>query len=810
MAIFEQGAFQQNPNDTPETIKRKRQMIREAMMNYGSASNVGEGIGQLLNGIATGVQMRGVDRAEQAGLASAGSARSKIYDAVLGSPKPVSSTSTPPAYSEDAPISATGVDVAKRLQADFGLSPGAAAGFAGNLAHESGNFKTLQEINPTVPGSRGGFGWAQWTGPRRRAFESWSAQNGLDPSSPEANYGFLKNELQNTPEGSVLASLKGVDDPTQAAQIVSEKFLRPGIPHMGSRISKAQQIAQALMGGQGQNVGRLDPNVGGMWTPETKDNVYDPAAVQQKLLSIKGTQVASLDPSIGGMWTPQTKDYKSPNPGVMDKNIEGMAYAAQQPQSGADKVFSAIMPQTQQTAPQMPMRGGSGLDVWQGRATQGTATDGTRLTRLPNGSIQRTNRFGVTERMSPEGESMGASMGARQPMQQPQQVAQAAFNPQPVAPLAAQQPAQTGQADSAPIPMSGGLNLQELMAQAQNPWLDESSRAFANDLIQKELQKQDPAYQQAQKMKDLEYQKTQLELDQMKNPPPKWDVVTGKDGSVFRINPQTGDHEVIYGPQAEPLKPTGDIQEYEYAKKQGFTGTFAEYQQQMKKAGAQSINIDQKAEGQFDKTLAEKQAASFDTMATEGMNAKADIAVIGELGNLLKGQGGMLTGLSGALAKYGIGGEGIGDLQAADALINKLIPSQRAPGSGSMSDRDVEMFRSSLPSLWKTPGGNQILLNTMQSLAQYKQAQGDIAQRVMIGEIDRKDAVRLLRELPNPLESFRSGTQAQPSAAPQAAPQSAPAQPSAAPIKIQSIEDYNRVPSGAQYVDPQGVVRIKK
>lgn len=143
----------------------------------------------------------------------------------------------------------TGTWLAEQLMRDFGLSPGAAAGFAGNLAHESGNFKTLQEINPTVKGSRGGFGWAQWTGPRRRQFENFTEQQGLDPTSPEANYGFLKHELSDTPEGGVLGALKGVNDPAQAARIVSEKFLRPGIPHMSSRINKANQIAGGIGSG---------------------------------------------------------------------------------------------------------------------------------------------------------------------------------------------------------------------------------------------------------------------------------------------------------------------------------------------------------------------------------------------------------------------------------------------------------------------------------------------------------------------------------------------------------------------------------
>ena len=56
------------------------------------------------------------------------------------------------------------------LARDFNLTPAQAAGIAGNLAHETGGFKHMQEIQPMIPGSRGGYGFAQWTGPRRRAF----------------------------------------------------------------------------------------------------------------------------------------------------------------------------------------------------------------------------------------------------------------------------------------------------------------------------------------------------------------------------------------------------------------------------------------------------------------------------------------------------------------------------------------------------------------------------------------------------------------------------------------------------------------
>lgn len=197
-----------------------------------------------------------------------------------------------------------------------------------------------------------------------------------------------------------------------------------------------------------------------------------------------------------------------------------------------------------------------------------------------------------------------------------------------------------------------------------------------------------------------------------------------------------------------------DVQEYEYAKNQGYTGTFQQWQLENKRASAANVNIDQKAESAFDKKLAEKQADIFSTMSTEGMNAKSDLAVINQLDDLMKGQGGTLTGLSGKLAQWGIPFSGADDLQAANALIAKLIPSQRQPGSGTMSDRDVEMFRASLPSLWNTPGGNTTIINVMRGLADYKQRQGEIADMVMEGEISRQEGRRMLRQLPNPLADF--------------------------------------------------------
>lgn len=138
---------------------------------------------------------------------------------------------------------------------DLRLTPHQAAGVMGNLAHESGWFKQMQEIKPTVPGSRGGFGWAQWTGPRRKAFEQWTRQNKLDPYSDEANFGFLKHELL-TSERPALEKLRKAKDPYQATQFFMGKvgdvtgFERPGIPHFGSRKVRAEKILSAYQSGK--------------------------------------------------------------------------------------------------------------------------------------------------------------------------------------------------------------------------------------------------------------------------------------------------------------------------------------------------------------------------------------------------------------------------------------------------------------------------------------------------------------------------------------------------------------------------------
>jgi hypothetical protein len=102
-------------------------------------------------------------------------------------------------FNEKAPA------VMDQLMKDFNLTEEEAGVVLGNLGHESAGFRAFNE-----GGGGPGRGWAQWTEPgRKRRFFEYARVNGLDPKSDEANYGFLKWELNNTHRNAIAALKNG-------------------------------------------------------------------------------------------------------------------------------------------------------------------------------------------------------------------------------------------------------------------------------------------------------------------------------------------------------------------------------------------------------------------------------------------------------------------------------------------------------------------------------------------------------------------------------------------------------------------------
>lgn len=109
-----------------------------------------------------------------------------------------------------------------------------AAGMARRMRAESGLDPGVSEIAPTVPGSRGGYGLNQWTGPRRRQFEAFAADRGARPDDLATQLDFTVWELGNT-ERAAYDAMLGAATPADAERLYMEKFLRPGVAHADMR-----------------------------------------------------------------------------------------------------------------------------------------------------------------------------------------------------------------------------------------------------------------------------------------------------------------------------------------------------------------------------------------------------------------------------------------------------------------------------------------------------------------------------------------------------------------------------------------------
>jgi hypothetical protein len=131
-----------------------------------------------------------------------------------------------------------------RLMKDLNLSRMQACGIWGNIGGETGGLKYLQELHPVVAGSKGGEGWKQWTGPRRRAYDQFCKTHGYSPESDEANISYVIWEGQNT-ESHAINQLRRTTTLDAATETYMKLDLRPGAPHLQGRIDWAKKAYAA-------------------------------------------------------------------------------------------------------------------------------------------------------------------------------------------------------------------------------------------------------------------------------------------------------------------------------------------------------------------------------------------------------------------------------------------------------------------------------------------------------------------------------------------------------------------------------------
>lgn len=157
-----------------------------------------------------------------------------------GSVAPVTFDKAAPQYIADDAMAALGKEplsmegrIREGLKAR-GLPEHVANGFIANFKDESNLNPGINEASPVVPGSRGGFGLAQWTGPRRKALEAFAASQGKPVDDLNVQLDFLMTELSGSEAGAGAAIMSAKNAPEAAAAIVNN-FLRPAEQHRASR-----------------------------------------------------------------------------------------------------------------------------------------------------------------------------------------------------------------------------------------------------------------------------------------------------------------------------------------------------------------------------------------------------------------------------------------------------------------------------------------------------------------------------------------------------------------------------------------------
>jgi flagellar protein FlgJ len=230
--------------------------------------------------------------------------------------------------------------------------------------------------------------------------------------------------------------------------------------------------------------------------------------------------------------------------------------------------------------------------------------------------------------------------------------------------------------------------------------------------------------------------------------PQEFDLAEGQ--VRYRVDPNTGQAMPVAGAAKTP-KPTSDIQEYEKAVSQGFKGSLLDYQMAIRQAGATRLNVDTGGRA-FEQKAGQFAAETFRDLANQGTTATRSAIQLDRLDTLLgKTGGGLATQAKAIAGNFGIETKNLSEIQAAEAIVNQLVPLQRPPGSGTMSDADLALFKRSLPRLINTPAGNKQIIDTLKAINQYDQQIGAIARDALRGKITPEEADARIMRVPNPL-----------------------------------------------------------
>jgi hypothetical protein len=287
----------------------------------------------------------------------------------------------------------------------------------------------------------------------------------------------------------------------------------------------------------------------------------------------------------------------------------------------------------------------------------------------------------------------------------------------------------------------------DIIAALSSPWANDNQSAVARAILNSQLEQNDPMYQV--KLAQLQAGDTGSPETYFGTPlyteDANGNLIANQLGNQGTFNP-------IELPEGQTLAPPT---------KEVDTGTeiitFDRFGNELFRTPKQNVLEAQQAA--VGTGLGKAQVEVIDAgRAARSNNAKLDILEQ----TLSAAPQGLQGALVQAAGKMGIAVEGLDDVQAANAIISQLVPLQRLPGSGTMSDADLALFRDSLPAIMNQPGGNKKIIRTLRAINDYVEKAGDIEYRVATGKITQEEADAEYGSLADPLENFNSASGSKP------------------------------------------------
>lgn len=197
-----------------------------------------------------------------------------------------------------------------------------------------------------------------------------------------------------------------------------------------------------------------------------------------------------------------------------------------------------------------------------------------------------------------------------------------------------------------------------------------------------------------------------------------------KEGQKWQIN-ANGTVDLITGTgPGKDGKVATSIEEYEYAKKDGYKGTYEQFKRSNVPSSSTNVNVygdkilaGERAKGQ---SAAEESAMATGTMA-------ADVRAIVDI--LKPYRGGGLQDFAANIGNYlpGTSAEQLATAQnVASSIRSRIAPALRVPGSGATSDFEAKQFLNAIPSLMQTQEGRELMAVYAQKFADRAAAAADI------------------------------------------------------------------------------------